>query len=136
MLRGKAADARRVIGMSNRIEEILRRRVRDSRISEWVFPSRRGGGKNHITTVNKAFAKARREAGLPPNLVLYSTRHTFGTDLMGDTGDLKLTMSAMGHVDFRSSARYQHPNTGKLGQLMNQRNARREAERQKSRAVF
>jgi integrase len=122
---GKTAASRRTIGMSTRVRQILQRRHQGVARSQWVFPARAGG---HVYSVAKAFAQARKEAGLPQELVLYATRHTFGTDLMEDSADLKLTMAVMGHVDVRSSARYQHPSTTRVGEMMDRRNARRQIE--------
>ncbi len=81
----------------------------------------------HITTVNKAFAEAREKAKLPEGLVLYSTRHTFGTDLMQQTGNVKLVMKSMGHIDVKTAMRYQHPETGQVGRFIDQRNAQRKS---------
>jgi integrase len=90
----------------------------------WVFPSPKAK-EGHIVTVNKAFTKARKSAGLPESLVLYSTRHTFGTDIMRATGNQKLVMVAMGHSDIKTSSRYQHPTTEGVGDIINERNNKR-----------
>jgi hypothetical protein len=44
--------------------------------------------------------------------------------MMRSTRDSKLTMKAMGHVDVRTAARYQHPDTSEIAGVMNQRNAK------------
>ena len=132
---GKTKAAKREIGMSERVLEILKRRARENaahpwkKDSPWAFTSsrRRKGLIRHITTVNKAFAKAKRDAGLPEDLVLYSARHTFGTEFMESTKDLKLTMKTMGHVDVKTAMRYQHPETGQVGDVINKRNAKRKS---------
>lgn len=48
-------------------------------------------------------------SGLPKNLVLYCGRHDFGTRVLKKTGNLKLVMQAMGHVDVKTAMKYQHP---------------------------
>ncbi len=107
---GKTGAARRKMGMSSRIRAEEQTASKKFVNTPWVFPSsrRKGGEITHITTVNKSFAITREEAGLPKGLVLYATRHTVGTDVMDATGNLKLTMKSMGHVDHRTCARYQH----------------------------
>jgi integrase len=131
---GKTNAAKRDIGMSTRVVEILTRRVREQSTSKhfkdtpWVFPSRvRRNTVKHIVSVNKAFAIARRAAGLPRELVLYSARHTFGTESMAASKDLKLTIRTMGQVDVKTAMRYQHPETGQVSDIMNARNAQRKS---------
>jgi integrase len=70
----KTAKGRRFIPMSDRVLNLLMVRCA-GRKEGWVFPSRSKG--NHITggLVNKQWVKARREAGLPQDLVLYCARH-------------------------------------------------------------
>lgn len=147
--KGKTKGSKRFIGMSPRVVDLLKERVRkqgedddgvdsvsgrsgsrrshrpNSNLSdEWVFPSPKAVS-GHIVTVNKAFIRARKLAGLPVSLVLYSTRHTFGTDIMRATGNQKLVMVAMGHSDIKTSSRYQHPTTEGVGDIINERNEKR-----------
>ena len=49
------------------------------------------------------------KASLPKNLVLYCGRHDFGTVITARTGNLKAVMKVMGHRDFKTAMRYQHP---------------------------
>jgi len=65
--------------------------------------------------------------GLPAELVLYSARHTFGTEFMESTKDLKLTMKTMGHVGVKTAMRYQHPETVQVGEVINKRTAKRKS---------
>ena len=55
------------------------------------------------------FRQARTKAGLPKNLVLDRGRHDFGTRVLKKTGNLKLVMQTMGHVDVKTAMKYQHP---------------------------
>jgi hypothetical protein len=41
--------------------------------------------------------------------VLYCGRHDFGTRILKKTGNLKLVMQTMGHVDVKTAMKYQHP---------------------------
>ena len=74
----KTAKGRRFIPMSDRVVNLLMVRCAGRR-EGWVFPSRYQG--KHITggLVNKQWVKARHEAGLPQDLVLYCARHDFGS---------------------------------------------------------
>jgi site-specific recombinase XerD len=65
-----------------------------------MFPSSRSK-TGHITithtAIEKPFRQAREEAGLPSELVLYSARHSFATDLLDQTGNIKLVSDVLGH---------------------------------------
>ena len=81
----------------------------------WVFPSRAKCG--HMVSITKAFGIARKAAGLPSALCLYTARHGAGTDL-GAVVSLKQVMDILGHADARTAMKYQHPDVAKLqGQL-------------------
>jgi integrase len=85
---------------------VLKRRAGDRKVG-WLFPAKSKSG--HLTTVAKAFARARKKAGLPSTVVLYSARHTFGTTVLEETKNPAVTMKAMGHGSARMMMRYQHP---------------------------
>jgi len=91
--RGKTPRSRRFISMSDRVKKGLETR-REGQTEGWVFPSDSKPG--HLTTVAKAFEKAREAAKVSKEIVLYSARHTFATKVMGATGDLSLVMHALG----------------------------------------
>jgi integrase/recombinase XerC len=68
--------------------------------AEWVFASRRKGTKTgHITHtgIEKLFRQVRETAKLPKEPVLYSARHSFATDLLDRTGDIKTVGDVLGH---------------------------------------
>jgi integrase len=96
-------------------------RICEGKKEGWVFPSRQKG--KHITSglVNKQFVKARRSAGLPESMVLYSGRHDCGTTLMEETGNLKGVMQWLGHVDVKAALRYQRPRMELMRAAMNRR---------------
>jgi integrase len=84
----------------------------------------RGTTLGVLTTVAKQFREARREAGLPEDLVLYCARHTFGTALYEATGNLAMVMKVMGHADARTAMHYQHPTLDPIRDAIDQRNLR------------
>ena len=124
----KTQDGRRTVPMSIRVFEILRRRCRDKKGDEkkegWLFPARRKSTKvPYLTSVGKHFVEARKKAGLPKNLVLYCGRHDFGTVITARTGNLKAVMKVMGHKDFKTAMRYQHPEVDIVRAALNQSQA-------------
>jgi integrase len=90
----------------------------------WVFRSKRSKS-GHTVTIAKQFREARKVAGVPKSVVLYSARHTYGTLVYRETGNLKLVMDSMGHTDVRTAMRYQHPESDKIRDVINRRNAER-----------
>ena len=121
----KTREGRRTVPMSDRVFDILRRRCRDKKGVEkkvgWVFPARRKNAKlQHLGSIAKHFAEAREKAGLPKNLVLYCGRHDFGTVITARTGNLKAVMKVMGHRDFKTAMRYQHPEVDIVRAALNQ----------------
>lgn len=103
----KTPSGTRRIPMSDRAVSILRARCA-GRDQGWVFPSKRSVA-GHLTTVGKLFRQARNKAGLPKELVLYCSRHDYGTRVLRETGNLAAVMKTMGHKDVRTAMRYQHP---------------------------
>jgi len=102
----KTPTGRRYIPMSDRVLDVLMIRCGERR-EGWVFPANSAAG--HLTTLDKQFRAARKAAGLPKNLVLYSARHDFGTRVLQKTGNLAAVMRVMGHSDPRIAMHYQHP---------------------------
>jgi hypothetical protein len=116
----KTPTGEREVPMSNRAVAALKRRA-GGRSEGWLFPSKRSES-GHLTTFAKRFREARSKAGLPASLVLYCGRHNYGTRLLKKTGDLKLVMETMGHIDVKSAMKYQHPDINDAGRAINESN--------------
>jgi integrase len=114
----KTADGRRMIPMSDRVCEVLRIRA-GGRREGWLFPSNRSKC-GHLTEVAKQFCTARAKAGLPDDLVLYCSRHDYGTRVLNNTGNLAAVMKTMGHKDVRAAMQYQHPELEMVRAALNQ----------------
>lgn len=117
----KTPDGRRMIPMSDRVSSLLYRRCTNRRFG-WVFPSQRSKC-GHLTSIGKHFREARKEAGLPENLVLYCGRHDYGSRVLKQTGNLAAVMKTMGHSDVKTAMRYQHPELETVRTALNQENA-------------
>lgn len=125
---GKTPKARRYVPLSDRVRAALRARAQSS-TSEWVFPSKRSkSGHIEHSGLAKAFRLRREELGITKDLVLYSTRHTFGSDLMDQMGDLTKVGKILGHSSTRITERYVHPQLKEVASLVNRRNDRRAEE--------
>jgi site-specific recombinase XerD len=90
-----------------RVLDVLHARC-GTRREGWVFPSKRSTS-GHLTSICNLFRQARKEAGLPKELVLYCARHDYGTRVLMRTGNLAAVMRTMGHGDVKTAMHYQHP---------------------------
>jgi integrase len=119
---GKTEKSRRHVPLSDRVRRLLRARAQGA-TSEWVFPSVRKKG-SHISyfSVAKYFTKTREKAGLPDNLVLYSARHSFATDMLDRTGNLVLVQKLLGHESVSTTQKYVHPELKDVAEVVNERN--------------
>ena len=68
------------------------------------------GGFDEMSSIGEL----RGLVGIPKDLVLYSARHTFGTDLLERTGNIKLVQEALGHESVTTTQRYVHPDKSEM----------------------
>ncbi len=131
---GKTRKSTRHVPLSDRVRDALKVRFeRNNGLikkakSEWVFPSKSKTGHITHTAIEKPFRKARKDAKLPKELVLYSARHSFATDLLDRTGNIKLVMDVLGHESVTTTQKYLHPAMKNIAEVVNQRNVGRAAE--------
>jgi site-specific recombinase XerD len=87
-----------------------------------VFPSPRRK-RAHITysPILKQFTIAREDAGLPKDIVLYSARHSFATDMLDKTGNLVLVQRLLGHESVTTTQKYLHPELKGVAEMVNER---------------
>jgi integrase len=115
----KSPKGRRYVPISPRVQQALLARYSEQK-EGWIFPSKRARG-GHLTTIAKQFAKARKEAGLPIDLVLYCARHGFGTEMYRATTNLFAVMNVMGHTTVSTTMKYQHQNIDEVAEMASRR---------------
>lgn len=71
-----------------------------------VFPSQRNGQRMDRTAMQKPWANVRRLAGLPDDLLLYSLRHNFASQLVMAGIDLLTVSKLMAHSDIQTTIKY------------------------------
>jgi len=125
--KGKTKRSTRYVPLSDRVRGILTRRVHGT-WNEYVFPARSKSGHKSHTAIEKPFRNLRRKLGLDPELVLYCCRHTFATDMLDKTGNIKLVGDLLGHKSPVTTAKYLHPSLKGVAWLVNARNMTRSAE--------
>jgi integrase len=125
--KGKTRRATRFVPMSRRVRDVLRERAERAH-SQWIFPSKLAkSGHLGLTGLEKSFRAVRERLGLSEKIVLYSGRHTFATDLLGETGNIKLVADTLGHASIQTTTKYLHPQTSGLSEIIDRRNQKREA---------
>ncbi|MDR5899974.1 site-specific integrase [Halomonas vilamensis] len=71
-----------------------------------VFPSQRNGKRMSQTAMQKPWATIRKLAGLPDDLVLYSLRHNFASQLVMAGIDLLTVSKLMAHSDIQTTIQH------------------------------
>jgi len=117
----------RILPISQRMKDLLIKRV-DGRVEGWLFPSPKLPGKP-ITrgALTNAFYVMRKRLNFPKDKKLYTTRHTFGTEIMNRTGDPYLVADAMGHKDLKTGRIYQHKKVEQIAKVIQERDVERTA---------
>jgi integrase len=122
---GKSANAHRSIPLTDRGRAMLTVRREVFPDALWVFPGQRKGKHLTVWALDNIHAQLRRTAVdadgktiFPPEFVIHSLRHTFGTRL-GETGaNPYQIMKLMGHSSLTVSQKYVHPTAGGLEAVM------------------
>ena len=130
---GKTDNAKRWVGMSERMHKELSTWCHGSEGPGWLFPARTRDSKaGHLNSIANSFKSACTRGGLDPKLVPYLSRHTFGTLTMRETGNPFMVAKAMGHGSLEAAQAYQHQVIDPLTAVINKRNAAAQRDAQPS----
>jgi integrase/recombinase XerD len=119
ILLGKGAKER-LVPVSGRALEAVRRWIEVSPETPWLFPS----GRKHLSRV-RLFQIVRAlaaDAGIAPDRVSpHVLRHAFATHLLAGGADLRALQTLLGHADIATTQIYTHVDSARLVELVNQR---------------
>ncbi len=73
----------------------------------YVFPTKTGAKKPHLTEVRKTFSGACQEGGIG-DFHLHDLRHSFGAMVVSNGGTLYEAQQLLGHLDQTTTLRYAH----------------------------
>ena len=135
---GKTKNAKRDVVVTERVREILKRRLLQTK-GEYIFPVRVGRGfdwSRPMWELHPAHYQALEESEIQPPFQIYDLRHTYGTRAIESGTDPLTLMRLMGHQDLKTTTRYVHLSKTHLAeaQLRIERyRARREKEEEEER---
>ncbi len=98
----------RMVPLSERLLAQLRRNWLEQRPPRWLFPGWQVSVPIAAHTVQKAFLRARRRAGIEKPATLRSLRHSFATHHLEAGTDLRTLQMLMGHRSLATTAIYLH----------------------------
>jgi len=87
--------------------------VEDIGLNPYVFPSHRRQGKS-IEGLRGVWARAKKVAGLPPDLRIHDLRHSFASALANAGTPLNEIGTVLGHTQLSTTQRYAHHSPQRL----------------------
>lgn len=119
ILLGKGSKER-LVPVSSRALDAVKRWVEASPETPWLFPS----GRSHLSRV-RLFQIVRAlaaDASIAPDRVSpHVLRHAFATHLLAGGADLRALQTLLGHADIATTQIYTHVDSARLVELVNQR---------------
>jgi site-specific recombinase XerD len=107
IVHGKGRKHRYVM-FSPRLRETLREYYRQYRPKNWLFENKEKLEPLCDSTIQRAFHRARRAAGITKQVSVHSLRHSFATHLLEDHTDIRRIQLLLGHRSLRSTQVYTH----------------------------
>jgi site-specific recombinase XerD len=108
-IHGKGSNDR-LIPLAHETLALLREHWRTHRNPLWVFPSPRAGVKGPLpgSTLQRAFGRAVRQAGIHKRAHVHTLRHSYATHLLESGVALQLIQEYLGHSSVRTTTIYTH----------------------------
>lgn len=105
---GKGAKDR-VLWISDDLRDLIGRWLERRLASPWLFPTRDGGqlDTRYLRTMVKHYA-VKAAVSEPERVTPHVLRHTFATDLLRETKNIRLVQKALGHSDVSTTMIYTH----------------------------
>ena len=105
----------RYVMLSPSLLETLRAYWRESKPKVFLFPGLGGTKPLCISAAQKAFGRARRQAGIKKPVSFHTLRHSFATHLVESGTSLRTIQALLGHRSLQTTAIYLHVATAREG---------------------
>jgi len=92
--------------LSSRLLEELRRYWRACQPTSWLFPGRDHERPMNVSTAQRVYTRAKRQAGIVRGPGIHTLRHSFATHLLETGVDLRTIQSLLGHTSLNTTMRY------------------------------
>jgi integrase/recombinase XerD len=112
LLRQGKGNKDRYTLLAKRTLEILRTYWKVYHPVDWLFPGRVPGKPINVSSIQKTFKKALKQAGIKKRATVHTLRHSFATQLLEVGTDLYYIQRLLGHTSANTTAVYLHV-TGK-----------------------
>jgi len=100
----------RVVGLSEKILNLLREYYKLYKPKNYLFEGQKGG-KYSGTSINLIFKRARRNAGIKVDGGVHILRHSFATHLHESGYDIRIIQELLGHRSSKTTEIYTHIST-------------------------
>jgi integrase/recombinase XerD len=106
----------RYVMLSPALVDTLRAYWRASKPRVFLFPGMRGKPLC-VSSAEKAFDRARLEAGIRKSVSFHTLRHSFATHLLEDGANVREIQALLGHRSLQTTERYTHVAENYLNQM-------------------
>lgn len=109
----------RVVTLSNKMLEQLRKYYQLYKPKEWLFESVDKKNHIHIRSLQRVFNEAVEKVKISKNISFHSLRHSYATHLLEAGVDLRYIQELLGHKSSKTTEVYTHVSMRTLGSIPN-----------------
>jgi len=105
-VQGSKSKKDRITIFSDKLIEPLQKTMKDKDKNQWIFPGQRSGTHINPRSIQKAFQKTLKKAGIKKNATCHSLRHSFAAHLFERGVDIRYIQELLGHARIETTSIY------------------------------